>query len=57
MGLLALAFEDNAFKDSGIKKPEEIFSLTVPDFKEFPTCVLAIRGGRQMAFRILFLLE
>ena len=34
MGLLALAFADNALKDSGIKKPEDIFSLTVPDFKE-----------------------
>ena len=31
MALLSLAFADNAFKDS---KPEEHFSLTVPDFKE-----------------------
>ena len=34
MGLLALAFAGNAFKDSKIRKLEEIFSLTVPDFKE-----------------------
>ena len=34
MGLLALAFADNAFKDSEIEKPEELFSFTVPDFKE-----------------------
>ena len=34
MGLLALAFADNAFKISGIEKPEDIFSLTIPHFKE-----------------------
>ena len=34
MAFLALAFADNAFKDSGIKEPEELFCLTVPDFKE-----------------------
>ena len=33
MALLALALADNAFKDSGIKMPENLFSLTVPDFK------------------------
>ena len=29
MVLLALAFEHNAFKDSRVKKPGELFSLTV----------------------------
>ena len=32
--LLALAFVDNAFKESGIKKPEDLFSLEIPHFKE-----------------------
>ena len=34
MGLLALAFADNVFKVSGIEKPEDLFSLTIPHFKE-----------------------
>ena len=34
IGLLALAFVDNAFKESGIKKPEDLFSLEIPHFKE-----------------------
>ena len=38
MGLLALAFADNAPRDSGIKKPEDIFSPTVLDFKEPLAC-------------------
>ena len=34
MGLLALAFADNAFKESGIEKPEDLFSLEIPHFKK-----------------------
>ena len=34
MSLLALAFADNAFKGSGIEKPEDPFSLEIPHFKE-----------------------
>ena len=34
MNLLALAFADNAFKKSGIEKPEDLFSLEIPHFKE-----------------------
>ena len=34
MCLLALAFADNAFKVSGIERPEDLFSLTIPHFKE-----------------------
>ena len=34
MSLLALAFADNAFNESGIKKPEDPFSLEIPHFKE-----------------------
>ena len=34
MGLLALAFADNAFKESGIQKPEGLFSLKIPHFKK-----------------------
>ena len=34
MGLLALAFADNAFKELGIEKPEDLFSLEIPHFKE-----------------------
>ena len=34
MNLLALAFADSAFKESGIKKPEDLFSLEIPHFKE-----------------------
>ena len=34
MGLLALAFADNAFKVSGLGKPEDLFSLTIPHFTE-----------------------
>ena len=32
--LPALALADNAFRDSAIRKPKELFSLTIPDFKE-----------------------
>ena len=53
MAFLALAFADNAFKDWGIKKPEELFCLTVPDFKESlaiqwkPACYAGLGfGGR-----------
>ena len=34
MGLLALAIADNPFKESGIEKPEDLFSLTISHFKE-----------------------
>ena len=34
MDLLALAFADNAFKESGIEKPQGLFSLEIPHFKE-----------------------
>ena len=34
MGLLALAFADNAFKESGIEKLEDLFLLKIPHFKE-----------------------
>ena len=34
MSLLALAFADNAFKEMGIEKPEDLFSLEIPHFKE-----------------------
>ena len=34
MNLLALAFADNAFKELGIEKPEDLFSLEIPHFKE-----------------------
>ena len=36
MGLRALAFADNAFRAPGIEKPEDLFSLTIPRFKESP---------------------
>ncbi|KAH8145064.1 uncharacterized protein LAJ45_10975 [Morchella importuna] len=34
MNFLALAFADNAFMEGGIKKPEDLFALEIPDFKE-----------------------
>lgn len=34
MNLLALAFSDNAFKEGGIQKPEDLYSLEIPSFKE-----------------------
>ena len=34
MNLFALAFADNAFKESCIKKPEDLFSFEIPHFKE-----------------------
>jgi integrase len=39
MNLLALAFADGAFKEDGIKTPEDLFKLEIPHFKE----VLAIQ--------------
>ena len=36
MSLWALAFADNAFKEMGIEKPEGLFSLEIPHFKESP---------------------
>ena len=41
MGLLALAFADNALKESGIEKLEDLFLLKIPHFKES----LAVRWG------------
>ena len=34
MVFLALAFADNALKGFGIEKPEDLFSLEIPHFKE-----------------------
>ena len=34
INLLAPAFTDNAFKGSGIQKPEDLFSLEIPHSKE-----------------------
>lgn len=34
MNLLALAFADSAFKEGGIRKPEDLYGLEIPDFKE-----------------------
>ena len=34
MRLFALAFADNAFKELGIKEPEDLFSLEIPFFRD-----------------------
>ncbi|RPA90956.1 hypothetical protein L873DRAFT_360229 [Choiromyces venosus 120613-1] len=34
MNFLALAFADNAFMEGGIRKPEDLYSLEIPSFKE-----------------------
>ncbi|KAF8534000.1 hypothetical protein BDD12DRAFT_897299 [Trichophaea hybrida] len=34
MNLLALAFADNAFKEEGIQRPEDLYNLEIPHFKE-----------------------
>jgi hypothetical protein len=34
LNMLALAFADNAFKEKGITRPEDIFNLNIPNFKE-----------------------
>ena len=34
LNFLALAFADNAFRRPGISKPEDLFSFTIPHFKE-----------------------
>lgn len=34
INLLALAFADNAFKEDGITKPEDIHSFEIPHYKE-----------------------
>ena len=34
MSLSALAFANNAFMEMGIEKPEDLFSLEIPHFKE-----------------------
>ena len=34
MSLLALAFADNALKETGIEKLKDLFSLEIPHFRE-----------------------
>ena len=34
VSLLALATADNAFKEDGIQRPEDLFTLEIPHFKE-----------------------
>ena len=42
--LLALAFADNAFKELGIKEPEDLFSLEIPHFRD-PTETETLRNA------------